>query len=144
MSCLPRFRMMVFVVALLVATFGAVSPAFAQVPGNTQSVDVMNSAISSLFKSRITVRNRSESTIYVKVSKACGTGQDGYWRIPPGQSESWSRCIYASVKITVSRLPSNSGVIYWTNHSVKASTVCNYFVYDLRELTQPGSPPKCL
>ena len=53
-------------------------------------------------KSSLLVRNRSHSTYYVKVSKACGEGQDGFFEITPGSSETWKRCIYHDVTIVLS------------------------------------------
>lgn len=53
-------------------------------------------------RSTLDVRNRDDIPIYVRVSKTLGRGQDGYFKIDPGQSERWARHVGRRVSIDVS------------------------------------------
>lgn len=119
------FHSMAVLSLIVVMSFVQAPLTFAYSTTGVGAMGAPDRSASSLFSSRITVYNRSSRTIYVKVSKACGAGQDGYWRIPSGGSESWSRCIFARVKITGSSTPSNTYIFASIYHVVKIATACN-------------------
>jgi len=95
-------------------------------------------------RSRITVTNRQGGTVWVKVSKACGAGQDGYWEIGPGGSETWMRCVYHRVNIRASNLPhDDAGIFADIEHTTAVSTGCNSYAVEGGSLVYLG-PPDCL
>ena len=81
----------------------------------------------AITKSTIKVKNVGESTAYVKVSKACGTGQDGYWKIKPGDSETWKRCISKRVNIKASESRNDSDIFAAVEHTTNLSSGCNRY-----------------
>lgn len=52
-------------------------------------------------RSTLDVRNRDDAPVYVKVSKPLGRGQDGYFKIDPGQTERWRRHVGYRVTIKI-------------------------------------------
>jgi hypothetical protein len=95
--------------------------------------------MAGLGNSRITVRNVGGDTVYVKVSKACGSGQDGYWEIVPGASETWRRCVTRRVTIKAASSPSDDTIFASVDHATAMSTGCN--VYNVgRDLVYSGEP----
>jgi len=95
-------------------------------------------------RGQIAVYNKEPETIWVKVSKACGAGQDGYWEIPPGGRETWMRCVYHRVTMKASRLAhDDAGIFADVDHTTAVSTNCNvYWVEEGRFIYQ--GPPDCL
>lgn len=91
-------------------------------------------------RSRITVTNVSGGTLFVKVSKACGSGQDGYFGIAPGASETWKRCVTRRVTIKAAELPSDDMIYASVDHVTQISTGCNFYHVDSLSLVYAGEP----
>ena len=49
----------------------------------------------------ISVKNKDDGPQNVKISKACGYGDDDYYTIEPEDTEKWSRCVTRRVTIRV-------------------------------------------
>lgn len=94
-------------------------------------------------KSTIRVFNDESRTVYVKISKACGEGQDGYWEIPSGSSEPWKRCVYHRVDIKASRSWDDGDIFSNISHIMMVSTECNNFAIRNGQLVYIG-PSECL
>ncbi|MBY0442134.1 MAG: hypothetical protein K2Q25_08385 [Mycobacteriaceae bacterium] len=95
-------------------------------------------------RSRISVTNRQGGTIWVKVSKACGAGQDGYWEIGPGGTETWMRCVYHRVNIRASSIAhDDTGIFADVEHTTAVSTGCNSYAVEGGSFVYLG-PPDCL
>ena len=92
-------------------------------------------------RSRIDVTNRDGGTVHVRISKACGQGQDGYWEIPPGHTESWKRCVYhrVTIKASYDRVHDFDSV----DHITAISTGCKKYEVNGGRLVYVG-PPDCL
>ncbi len=94
-----------------------------------------------MVRSRITVTNKDGGTVWVKVSKACGAGQDGYWGIPPGGSEKWMRCVYHRVTIKASNIDhDDAGIFASVDHTTAVSTNCNDYWIEGGRFVYKGSP----
>ncbi len=97
-------------------------------------------------KGKISITNRDEEgiTFWVKISKANREGQDGYFAIPPGSTETWKRSLYKRVTIVMSNNGEDSGVIQSLDHVTVVTTDCNSFDIVGNRLKNLGSPEGCL
>lgn len=93
-------------------------------------------------KSTIRVKNLDAETVHVRISKACGEGQDGYWECPQGHTEPWKRCVYhrVTIKASYDRETDFDSV----DHTMMASTGCNYFEINGGRIVYAGQPDNCL
>lgn len=92
--------------------------------------DVMYQALAAT--SRIKVTNGGAEPIEVSVSKTLGDGQDGFFEIPAGGNETWSRHVYRRVNIQL-----NGGLSI--EHVVRATTDCNVFIVQGGDIEYTGS-----
>jgi len=97
-------------------------------------------------KSPIEIRNGSTEGIdyYVKISKACGEGQDGYWEIKPGKTERWMRCVYHRVTMKLATFADDAGIIDSYDHIVKYNGHCNTFDVGSGKFKYTGPPGSCV
>jgi hypothetical protein len=93
--------------------------------------------------SRITIKNNSGDFRWVRISKGGGTGNDAFFQVSPGETESWKRGLARRVTIEISRNDNSSGVTSTLKHSVFISTNCNDFeINGYGEIVFSGDP-KC-